>query len=411
LPLRRSDWITEMAWMKNTFWPRIHALALARFRRVGLETPIPAPVVTVDPPGGVVPQDTRITLTGNADLFYTTDGTDPLTRSGQPTATAVAYTEPLRLTGPLKIRAQRRTGVDTVSAVTEALFLTSDSVGAENGLEICELHYHPSAINAEAFVEVRHRRSDRWALLGGARVSGDIDATVPNGVVLGPGERGVFVADLEAFRARYGTAPRVLGRFEGALDHGGGTVRLLAPSGRVVARGTYDDTAPWPLEPDGRGPSLTLKTSLEGLNPDDPGAWRPSSVIGGTPGRGDSIVFAQGLPDDDADADGWSALEEYFHGTRDTDATDRPVRPPGIQLSGDGRVTLSIAHPLVADQAEASWEHSGDLKDWEPLATGINGSTGISGVTVFSQGLETLRWTLPADPGSQRFYRLRLKLR
>lgn len=411
VPLRRSDWITEMAWMKNTYWPRIHALALARFRRVGLETPIPAPAVTVDPSGGVVPQDTRITLTGGADLFYTTDGTDPLTRSGQPTATAVAYTEPLRLTGPLKIRAQRRTGVDTVSAVTEALLLTPDSVGAEIGLEICELHYHPSAIDAEAFVEVRHRRSDRWALLGGARVSGDIDATVPNGVVLGPGERGVFVADLEAFRARYGTAPRVLGRFEGALDHGGGTVRLLAPSGRVAARGTYDDTAPWPPEPDGRGPSLTLKTSLEGLNPDDPSAWRPSSVIGGTPGRGDSIVFAQGLPDDDADGDGWSALEEYFHGTRDTDATDRPVRPPGIQLSGDGRVTLSIAHPLVADQAEASWEHSGDLKDWEPLATGINGSTGISGVTVFSQGLETLRWTLPADPGSQRFYRLRLKLR
>lgn len=408
-PLKRSDWITEMAWMKNTYWPRIHAIALARFRRVGLDRPIPNAAVTFDPAGGVFPSGTRIALGGTgggSELFYTTDGSTPLGPAGEPTASALPYSGPISLDRTLRIRAQRRIGT-TASVVNEALFLTPDAIAAETDLEISEIHYHPSANNAEAFIEIAHRGTDRWGLLGGARLSGDIDAVVPNALTLAPGERAVFVADPAAFRARYGPSPKILGPFAGNLDRGGGVVRLLGPSGRVVSQSAYDDTPPWPLDPDGRGPSLTLKSSVNGRDATEPGSWRPSTITGGTPGTSDSLPFF-GSPTTDADGDGWNALEEYFQGTRDTDAQDQPtLRRPSFRLGLDGSVSLSLAHPLSADQADAFWERSEDLARWEPLPTEAR-----TGTTTFNRGLETRTWTLPAgEPKAQSFYRLRLQWR
>jgi hypothetical protein len=198
-----------------------------------------------------------------------------------------------------------------------------------------------------------------------------------------------------------------LGTFAGNLDRGGGVVRLLGPDGRVVSQSAYDDTPPWPLDPDGRGPSLTLKSSVNGRDATEPGSWRPSTITGGTPGTSDSLPFF-GSPTTDADGDGWNALEEYFQGTRDTDAQDQPtLRRPSFRLGLDGSVSLSLAHPLSADQADAFWERSEDLARWEPLPTEAR-----TGTTTFNRGLETRTWTLPAgEPKAQSFYRLRLQWR
>jgi hypothetical protein len=216
----------------------------------------------------------------------------------------------------------------------------------------------------------------------------------------------VFVADPAAFRARYGPSPKILGTFAGNLDRGGGVVRLLGPSGRVVARCTYDDTPPWPLDPDGRGPSLTLKSSVNGRDATEPGSWRPSTNTGGTPGTSDSLPFF-GSPTTDADGDGWNALEEYFQGTRDTDAQDQPtLRRPSFRLGLDGSVSLSLAHPLSADRADAFWERSSDLEQWQPIPISHG-----SGIPVFEGGLETLRWTVPASTQAQEYFRLKLRLR
>ena len=407
-PLKRSDWITEMAWMKNTYWPRIHAIALARFRRVGLDRPISNAAVTFDPVGGVFPSGTRITLGGtggDSDLFYTTDGSTPLGPAGEPTASALPFSGPISLDRTLRIRAQRRIGT-TASVVNEALFLTPDAIAAETDLEISEIHYHPSINDAEAFVEIAHRGTNRWALIGGARLSGDIDAVVPNALTLAPGERAVFVADPAAFRARYGPSPKLLGTFAGNLSRGGGVIRLLAPSGRMVAQSAYDDTPPWPLDPDGRGTSLTLRSSVNGRDATEPGSWRPSTVTGGTPGTSDSQPFF-GSPTTDADGDGWNALEEYFQGTQDTDAEDQPtLRRPSVRLGLDGSVNLSLTHPLSADQADAFWERSDDLEQWQPISISHG-----SGIPVFEGGLETLHWTVPASTQAQEYFRLKLRLR
>ena len=48
----------------------------------------------------------------------------------------------------------------------------------------------------------------------------------------------------------------------------------------------YDDQAPWPHDPDGHGPSLELVNPHADNN--DPHAWQPSYVFGGTPSQENS---------------------------------------------------------------------------------------------------------------------------
>jgi len=68
----------------------------------------------------------------------------------------------------------------------------------------------------------------------------------------------------------------------GDLSNGGETLTLRDASGNVIDQVAYDDAAPWPLTPDGGGPSLSL------LSPGDDNSvatnWAASAADGGTPG-------------------------------------------------------------------------------------------------------------------------------
>ncbi len=67
-----------------------------------------------------------------------------------------------------------------------------------------------------------------------------------------------------------------------SLNNGGDAVRLWNADGYLVDIVNYDDQAPWPTEPDGNGPTLSL------VDPDDdnslPDSWLASDQDGGTPG-------------------------------------------------------------------------------------------------------------------------------
>jgi hypothetical protein len=66
------------------------------------------------------------------------------------------------------------------------------------------------------------------------------------------------------------------------LNNGGDAVRLWNNNGILTDIVKYDDSAPWPTEPDGEGPTLSL------LNPDIDNSnaenWAASIQTGGTPG-------------------------------------------------------------------------------------------------------------------------------
>ena len=52
--------------------------------------------------------------------------------------------------------------------------------------------------------------------------------------------------------------------------------------GQLVDTVTYDDEAPWPTEPAGLGPSLSLSDAASDNS--DPAYWAASATSGGTPG-------------------------------------------------------------------------------------------------------------------------------
>ncbi|MCF6342446.1 MAG: lamin tail domain-containing protein, partial [Bacteroidales bacterium] len=67
------------------------------------------------------------------------------------------------------------------------------------------------------------------------------------------------------------------------LNNTGDAVRIWNPDGILVDIVVYDDTLPWPMEPDGNGPSL----SLIDVNSDNSlaASWDPSDADDGTPGE------------------------------------------------------------------------------------------------------------------------------
>ena len=141
---------------------------------------------------------------------------------------------------------------------------------------ISELHYHstePADVDDLEFVEIFNptpatvRLSD-WTIQGG------IEYWFPYEAELGPFSTAVIVsfnidnpnnADrLEAFRSNYGLADttRLYGGYRGGLGNGGEQIRLLRYNSSdggfsLEDEVWYDDRAPWPVQADGRGGSLS----------------------------------------------------------------------------------------------------------------------------------------------------------
>jgi len=82
--------------------------------------------------------------------------------------------------------------------------------------------------------------------------------TIPAGAVILPHGYMLVVRNDKLFRQAYGAGHYIAGQYPGKLDGGGERVALIDLKGRVVDEVTYDDAAPWPVEPDGHGPSLSL---------------------------------------------------------------------------------------------------------------------------------------------------------
>src|SRR4030095_14932650 len=178
------------------------------------------------------------------------------------------------------------------------------------------------------------------------RLRGGVSFNFPQGVTLGA--RGFLIVAsfdpaasataLAAFRSQYGMPPSVpiFGPYTGKLDNGGETVSLFKPdppqiSGPdagfvpyvLVDQVDYDDTFPWPLEPDGSGSSLQRRRPYAYGN--DPVNWDSGAP---TPGRPN----VAGSSFTDADADGLSDNWEAANGLSSSNAADA-----NTDADGDGR--------------------------------------------------------------------------
>ncbi|HAD14568.1 MAG TPA: hypothetical protein DCF33_19255, partial [Saprospirales bacterium] len=147
-------------------------------------------------------------------------------------------------------------------------------------LVITEINYNPPSNDPDTleFIEIyNHGTTD--AILGGLKLDGAVQMTLPS-VTLPAG--GIFLAAAnKAACETFFPGQSFTQWSSGVLTNGGNTIVLRNSMGLTLDTVQYDDAFPWPLEPDGLGPSAELLSP--NLNNNDGANWVPSTTVTGSP--------------------------------------------------------------------------------------------------------------------------------
>ena len=152
--------------------------------------------------------------------------------------------------------------------------------------------YEPGIINPADWVELHNPTNESIAIgLWEFKNGNDTHVfIIPENQVLESGAYLVLCKDSLAFNDNFPNVSNFIGEFDFGLNGGGELVRLFDAEELPVDEVNYDDSSPWPLEPDGNGPTLELiHPSLDndlGVN------WATSDNNGGTPGVVNSVYTA-----------------------------------------------------------------------------------------------------------------------
>ena len=127
--------------------------------------------------------------------------------------------------------------------------------------------------------------------------------TIPDETVIQPNNYLVLAKDMDLFSSSYPDINNVIGPFDFSLSGGGDQVRIFDSDGVLIDSVQYDDIDPWPVEPDGNGPTLELiNPTLDNLLSE---SWA-ASTDNGTPG-------AQNSTYDNLSSDLKSIIPEKIH--------------------------------------------------------------------------------------------------
>lgn len=104
----------------------------------------------------------------------------------------------------------------------------------------------------------------------------------PNGTILNANEYLVLVENDSAFSTQFPVVQNYIGEIGFGFSGSGELLRLFNEENQIIDSLTYDDTSPWPIEPDGNGATLELMD----VDSDNSIAenWKASDG-NGTPGR------------------------------------------------------------------------------------------------------------------------------
>ena len=129
----------------------------------------------------------------------------------------------------------------------------------------------------------------------------------PDETIIASGEYLVISNNLEAFSELYSNQIPIVGPFDFGFGGGGDEVRIFDQEGILVDSVSYDDESPWPIEPDGSGPTLELKNS--NLDNELAESWSSSSGFG-SPGM-QNTNYLNILENEDQTPSEYSLLPAY----------------------------------------------------------------------------------------------------
>jgi len=169
-----------------------------------------------------------------------------------------------------------------------AVFIEDSS--SQNEIVINEINYNSSNdFNPEDWIELYNNSGSTVNLSSWLFKDSEDDHifTFPDSIFLESSGYLVLCRDTMAFSNLFPEVRNYLGDFDFGLNNGGELIRLYDSSGNMVDSLTYDDESPWPTEPDGNGPTLSLKS------PESDNALAENwgtSIDYGTPGRKNDLV-------------------------------------------------------------------------------------------------------------------------
>lgn len=279
---------------------------------------------------------------------------------------------------------------------------------------ISEVMYHPAGDGDAEYIELLNV-SDQGVTLFDSdsetawRFTSGIEYEFPANttIALAPGERLVLTKNIPAFNSEYAipSGTQLLEWTTGKLSNGGEAVQLGLPGPRDannfvqfvrVDRVKFDDKLPWPISPDGEGPSLQKISERDYGN--DSANWSALMPSPGEIAPGDRFnLWASangvGAASEDDDGDGILNLIEYAF---NLDPHAREAFAPMQMLTGDGEYQLQFDRHLDKTDLEFILQQSPDLLDWTSLETLPE---------TISPGQQT-RSTILQSVGPQMFHRL-----
>lgn len=384
--------------------------------------------------GGIVPAGFQLSISNPngtvGTILYTLDGSDPRSKGGASAGSAVSYTGPVTLQGPVTVRSRVKNG-NVWSALNEAAFSVGTVAPAAANLTLSKIMWKPSPPSSDdilagftddsdfEYLEL-YNPSNQTVDLGGIRFSAGLDISLDFSVSLelAPGSRAVLAAKPTAFIHRYGASARVIGAFvNGSNLSGSETLTLEDSSGGVIRSFLYNSTtSAWPkAQTSGTGAALVLIRPE--LNPDPASGtnWRASAPDNPSPGADDRINLDAWQVDhfgstvdltSDADGDGVSNLFEYASGG-DPHVPGDCARMPALRFNGGSVHEILFSYRRKKDIVTLDWqlEQASDLGFW----SAATGNLEILSTFDHGDGTETINCRhVMSDAPAARFFRIRL---
>lgn len=160
-------------------------------------------------------------------------------------------------------------------------------------------------LNRIVINEINYRSSDDFAaedwveLYNGYQVPVDVSGwifndgddtrpyIIPGKTILAPDGFLVLCRDSFQFHQSFPQVENFIGNFGFGLNRGGELLRLYDATGALVDSLNYDGDAPWPIQANGEGSTLSLLQP--GLDNTQPESWG-ASVARGTPGEANQVI-------------------------------------------------------------------------------------------------------------------------